>query len=115
MQGWENGHRSRLPAPSSFPRALPAVFDVATLVLIHQLELDTGDIITFVLGKVAWAHCPPKAEQGAGIALGFRQNEIMSEMQKCGEQGSVQEQESITKHQRFVVGQGLQDHTLWAV
>lgn len=74
-----NGHGSCLPAPPSLPRALPAVFDVATLLLIHQLVLvcpaGIGDITkSFVLGKVTWARHPPKAEQGAGIALGFRQN-----------------------------------------
>lgn len=77
-----NGHGLCLPAPPSFPRALLAVFGVATLLLIHQLILvcpaGTGDIITFVLGKVTWAHRPPKAEQGAVIALEFRQNEDMS-------------------------------------
>lgn len=123
-----NRHRSCLQPPHSFPRALPTVFDVTTFLLIHQLILvcpaGTGDIITFVLGKVIWAHCPPKAEQGAGIALRFRQNENMSksEMQKCGEQGfgSVQEQVSITSSRStrgsFVVGQGLQEsHLLGSV
>lgn len=109
--GTDAGMGTELTGPGRVCQRLPPPPVPSRLVLLCPAGI--GDISeSFVLGKVTWAHRPPKAEPGAGIALGLRQNEkkSKSETLQCGEQGfgPTQEQEPISKRdKRFVVGQGV--------
>lgn len=74
------GRTQVVSASASLPPSCPPgrVWGLNQLLLVLVCPAGAGDITAFALGEVTWAHRPRKAEQGAGSALGFRQNENVS-------------------------------------